>query len=150
MSELVVADSSCLIGLSRTGNLEILHKLFAKIIIPEAVYREVVIIGKGRAGAEEVKNSAWIERRAVKNELAVRMLRINLGAGESESIVLSAELKAKFIILDDLKARQTAEELGLSVIGTAAVLQKAEEKGIIGSLQSVLQDLRNAGFRFLL
>ncbi|MDO8721687.1 MAG: DUF3368 domain-containing protein [Syntrophales bacterium] len=51
--------------------------------------------------------------------------------------------------MDDFKARQTAEELSLDVIGTVAVLQKAEEKGIIDNLQSVLQDLRNVGFYFL-
>jgi predicted nucleic acid-binding protein len=51
--------------------------------------------------------------------------------------------------LDDFKARETAEELSLEVIGTVAVLQKAEEKGIIDNLQSVLQDLRNVGFYFL-
>jgi len=150
MSEYVVADSSCLIGLSKIGKLEILHDFFGKIIIPEAVYYEVVIRGKGRAGAEEVKNADWIEKNKVKNDLAVRAFRLNLGAGESEAIALASEYNAKFVILDDLSARQTAEELGLSVIGTVAVLQKAEIKGIIGNLQAVLEDLRKAGFRFLL
>ncbi|RKZ38268.1 MAG: hypothetical protein DRQ49_14785, partial [Gammaproteobacteria bacterium] len=50
----------------------------------------------------------------------------------------------------DWKARQTAEELELPVIGTIAILQKAVEKGIIENLPTVLENLRNAGFRFLL
>lgn len=63
---------------------------------------------------------------------------------------LAFECNADFIILDDLKARQMAEELALKVIGTVAVLKKAEEKGIIENLADVLEDLRNEGFYFLL
>ncbi|WP_256359154.1 hypothetical protein [Candidatus Marithrix sp. Canyon 246] len=41
MSKLVIADSSCLIALSKIGQLDILCKLFEHIIIPDAVYYEV-------------------------------------------------------------------------------------------------------------
>ena len=149
MSEIVVSDSSCLIGLSKIGKLETLRELFGKIIIPQAVYNEVVISGKGKAGAEEVQKADWIRNKEVKNKLAVLSLRINLGIGESEAIILAYEFNVDFIILDDKKARQVAEELGLNVIGTAAVLQKAEEKGIIVNFESVINDLRNVGFRLL-
>ena len=149
MSKFVVADSSCLISLSRIGKLEVLHELFGKIIIPGAVYYEVVVRGEGRIGAEDVKKAEWIKKHKVQNALAVRAFKVNLGAGESEAIALASESKADFLILDDFKARQTAEELSLEVIGTVAVLQKAEEKRIIDNLQSVLQDLRNVGFYFL-
>ncbi|MCI5122717.1 MAG: DUF3368 domain-containing protein [Candidatus Electrothrix sp. AUS4] len=150
MSKTVIADSSCLIGLCKINKLFILEKIFESILIPEAVYHEVVIKGKGRPGAEEVKNSDWIEQRKVHNKLAVKALRMNLGPGESEAITLADECKADFLILDDLKARQTAEELGLSVVGTVAVLKKAREKNMIQSFEAALTDLDNAGFRFSL
>ena len=149
MSKFVVADSSCLISLSRIGKLDVLRELFIKIIIPEAVYYEVVVRGEGRIGAEQVKKAKWIKKQKVQNALAVGAFKVNLGAGESEAIALAYESKADFLILDDFKARQTAEELSLEVIGTVAVLQKAEEKGIIDNLQSVLRDLRDVGFYFL-
>ncbi|RKZ42655.1 MAG: DUF3368 domain-containing protein, partial [Gammaproteobacteria bacterium] len=84
--------------MSKIGQLNILPQLFGKIIIPEAVYYEVVIRGSGKAGAEEVKNADWIENQKVKNELAVRAFRINLGFGESEVIALANEYQADFII----------------------------------------------------
>ena len=143
MSKIVIADSSCLIGLSKIGQLNILPQLFGKIIIPaEAVYYEVVIRGSVKAGAEEVKNADWIENQKVKNELAVRAFRINLGFGESEVIALANECQADFIRLDLCQARQTAEELELPVIGTIAILQKAIEKGIIENLPTVLENLQ--------
>ncbi|XCN74088.1 MAG: DUF3368 domain-containing protein [Candidatus Electrothrix aestuarii] len=148
MSKIVIADSSCLIGLCKINKLFVLEKIFENILIPEAVYHEVVIKGKGRQGAEEVKNSDWIEQRKIMNTLAVKALRIGLGPGESEAIILADECKADFLILDDLKARQTAEELGLTVVGTVALLKKAWEKDLIESFEDTLTDLSNVGFRF--
>ena len=53
-----VADSSPLIHLAALGDLPLLKILFPEITIPEAVYREVVMEGQGRAGAQEVDGSA--------------------------------------------------------------------------------------------
>ena len=75
-------------------------------------------------------------------------MQINLGEGESEAIILVMEKDADLIILDDFKARQTAEELSLTFVGTLAVLQKAKSKGFIKDFEQSLEDLRKAGFRF--
>ena len=127
MSKIVIADSSCLIGLSKIGRLSILRQLFEKIFIPPAVFHEVVVKGAGRAGAEDVKQTDWIETRQINNPLAVKAFKLNLGAGESEAIALASECHADFIILDDWNARQTALGLSLPVIGTVALLKKATE-----------------------
>ncbi len=148
MYKVVIADSSCLIALSKIGELEILHALFENIIIPKAVYVEVVVQGKGRTGAEEVKNAKWIKVENAKNKLAVKAFQINLGAGESEAITLAIEKNADLIILDDSRARQAAEELSLTFVGTLAILQKAKSKGLIKNFEKTLDDLRKAGFRF--
>jgi predicted nucleic acid-binding protein len=96
MSKIVIADSTCLIGLSKIGQLHILRQLFEKILIPSAVFHEVVVLGAGRYGAKEVENAEWIEIREVENQLAVQAFRLTLGAGESEAIVLAQECAADF------------------------------------------------------
>jgi len=53
----VICNASPLIALSSISQLELLEKIFKKIIIPEAVYKEVVEEGKGKTGAKEVENS---------------------------------------------------------------------------------------------
>jgi len=83
------------------------------------------------------------------DRLAVNALSLQLGPGESEAIVLASEQAVDFIILDDWQARQVALGLSLPVIGTVAVLAKAEEKGLIADLQAALDDLRKAGFYYL-
>jgi predicted nucleic acid-binding protein len=60
MSEIVVADSSCLIALARSGQLDVLRALFGQITIPAAVYDEVVSQGAGRPGSDEVAQAKWI------------------------------------------------------------------------------------------
>lgn len=37
-----------------------------------AAHAHVVIRGEGRPGAKDVKNANWVEKRKVKNELAVK------------------------------------------------------------------------------
>ena len=149
MSKIVIADSTCLIGLSKIGKLDILQQLFGTILIPAAVFHEVVVSGSGRPGAAEVESAGWIQTRDVVDRLAVNALRLSLGTGESEAIVLASEEAADFIVLDDWQARQVAIGLSLPVIGTVAVLAKAAEKGLISDLDSVVRELREAGFYFL-
>jgi uncharacterized protein len=72
MSEIVIADSSCLIALARSAQLDVLRALFSHIVIPEAVYDEVVIQGAGRPGSDEVAQAEWIITRQVQDHLAVR------------------------------------------------------------------------------
>ena len=148
MSEIVVADSSCLIALARSGQLAVLRALFGHIAIPEAVYDEVVTQGAGRPGSDEVAQAEWITTKQVQDHLAVQALRLTLGRGESEAMVLAAETAARFLILDDWRARQSAIGMGLPVIGTLSILQRASEKGLIAGLESSLEKLRQAGFHF--
>ena len=43
----VVADSSCLIGLAQINLFKLLKELFSEVYIPDVVYDEIVIKGKG-------------------------------------------------------------------------------------------------------
>jgi predicted nucleic acid-binding protein len=128
----------------------LLQSLFGRILIPSAVYHEIVARGAGRPGAAEVAQAEWIETVAIKDYLALRTLKLTLGAGESEAIVLASEQAADFIILDDWRARRVALELDLPVVGTVAILDKAVEKGLLPALPASLEELRRVGFRFSL
>ena len=51
----VVADASVLIGLSSIQKLDMLHERFPEgVLVPPAVWKEVVEEGGGRPGAREV------------------------------------------------------------------------------------------------
>lgn len=144
---IVVANATPLIGLAKAGRFYLLKEIFGKIYIPEGVYEEVVVEGRGRAGASEVNEAAWVETVEVKDKLAVELLQDELDKGESESIVLAKELKADWVLMDERAARRKLEALGIDKIGTLGILLKAKETGLLESVKPEMDKLRSKGFR---
>ena len=58
---IVVSNSSPIMNLAAVGQLDLLRTLYGRLIIPQAVYEEVAIAGKGRPGASDVEVADWIE-----------------------------------------------------------------------------------------
>lgn len=143
----LVSNASPLISLARIQSLNLLRQLYGKIIIPEAVWQEVVIEGAGQPGAEEIKGAAWIRRQAVANRSLVLALRQELDAGEAEAIVLTLEQRADILLMDERLGRDTARHLGLRYTGLIGVLIEAKHKGLVSVIKPQLDALRNdAGF----
>lgn len=136
-----------MIGLTAIGALDWLRQLYETVIIPEAVYQEVVISGAGKPGAQAVATSAWIQRQAIKNRTAVGYLMntIGLGEGESEAMVLAGEINADLILLDDFKARRYALQQQFSITGMVGIVLAANQTGIINLVRPQLDALIAAG-----
>ncbi len=49
----VISNSSPLIGLSSIRKLDILKVVWGSVIIPQAVFHEVVILGENKTGSKE-------------------------------------------------------------------------------------------------
>ena len=135
MPEIAVVDTSVLIALEKINLIDILCKLYEKIIVPEAVVNE---LGTLTIDCPSV--------RKVKSPL-VRLLvsDLNLGKGESEAIAVARETGTR-IIIDDQKARRVAETLELNVTGTIGLLLKAENMGLIENAYDKAKELRDKGF----
>ena len=140
-----VSDSSPLILLSAIGQLDLLHRLFGEVVIPTAVWREVVEAGRGRAGAAEIARVGWVRRQALPGGILPPRLAL-LDRGEAEVIALAGALPpGTTVVLDDLPARRMAGALKLSVTGTGGVLVLAKQEGLITEVRSSLGALRAAG-----
>ena len=139
----VVSDSTVLIALSSLGKLEILKKLYGRIIISEAVYKELVR-GEGKPGSE-IGSIDWIDVRTLAPQFK-KYLEFDLDEGEAETIALSEEIGANLVLIDEYWARKIAEYKGLKYTGTLGVLLKAKEKGLIKEIKSLLNELLNRGF----
>lgn len=140
----VVVNTSPLVALERIGELDILPKLFGKIIRPQSVVDE---LNAGRSiygGIDALYHVSWLETVEDPPEMA---LRKELGDGETAAIALAFRLKADLVILDDLAARNVAVELGLNVTGTLGVLLAAHKKGILKDLRRTITLLKDSGFR---
>ncbi|MFN3929969.1 MAG: DUF3368 domain-containing protein, partial [Thermoflexus sp.] len=118
-----VANSSVLIALSTIGQLALLPRRFsAGVLVPRAVWREVVETGKGQPGSAEIASAAWLIVREVQDTSLVSLLRAELDEGEAEAIALARQEQVSVILLDEKDARRVAQRLNLQVLGTAGIL----------------------------
>ena len=139
-----VANSSVLISLSAIGQLKILKERFQEgILVPSAVWNEVVTTGKGQPGAEEVASVDWIAVEKVEDRAIVSLLKGDIDEGEAEAIILCKEKNVEVVLLDEKEARRAAHRLGLKVLGTVGLLIWAKRMGIIYSLKEQLDKLRS-------
>lgn len=142
----IVVNSTPLLVLGNIGQLDILHKMYGKIVIPEAVYREVT--EKDDAASQAILAAKdWIEVQEIKNPNEYALYRARLHAGEVETMILAQqEPIADIVVLDDNAARKTAEFLGLKVTGTIGILVKAKQNGIIQQVKPLLNEIMQNGF----
>jgi len=144
----IVSDASQLIHLAAIGRLSFLREYYHSIIIPTAVWREVVEEGGKRKGAKEIKNAraeGWITVASPKNAALIKALLQDLHEGEAESIALAIELTADIIILDETEARRIAEQHGLLVIGIIGILLQAKADRKIRSMRAEMDRLQRTG-----
>lgn len=143
---MIIANSGPIISFARADYLYLLRATVKEIIIPNAVFEDIVVKGRGKLGAEEVKEAVLIKRKEVKDKNKVEKLVERLGEGESEAIVLAQNLGATLLI-DDSKARKEAERIGVECIGSLRILKEARERGLIERIKPVLDELRDSGLR---
>ncbi|NET58491.1 MAG: DUF3368 domain-containing protein [Symploca sp. SIO2E6] len=141
-----ISNSSILIAMSSIGQLELIKERFPDgVIIPEAVWHEVVKTGKGRSGAEQVAKASWLTIYTVTNTSLISLLRLELDKGESEAIALFLEQPTQAILLDEKNARRVAKRMSLPVLGAVGILIWAKQKGLIPNLKEQLDNLQSVG-----
>ena len=128
-------------ALGKIGALDILFRLFGQVSIPTNVHREVVTEG-GRQGHIDAKRAEiairqkqLIVEEVASGDLPSRIASLDLDAGEKEAIYLSMQESGSLILLDDLKAREEAKRLGLTVKGTLGLLVQAYREDLISSAE---------------
>lgn len=143
---IVVSDTSPISNLAAVGQLGLLQQLYADIIVPTAVYQELLNSGATDPGVLAVQTLDWIQTRSVTNLALLQTLQANLDVGEAEAIALAIELKADRLIIDERRGRNVAIQAGIRVIGLLGILQAAKQQGLIPRVQTVLDDLIANGF----
>jgi len=144
----IVADSSPLISAARAHRLCLVRKVYRTLILPEAVYNEIVIQGRSKPGASEIKKAKneWIQVMTVQNRQAVQNLQVKFGIGESEAIVLAEELKTT-LLADEAAVILEARRRGIPLTSTIMMLFEAKTKGFTPSIKKELDKFIKAGFR---
>ncbi|WP_201216875.1 DUF3368 domain-containing protein [Halochromatium roseum] len=131
-----LCNTSPLIALDNIGLLSLLEGVYGHILVAEEVRDEF-----GSALPD------WIEVARVQDRNLIRALRLSIDLGESATLALAMERGDARVILDDLKGRKVAQRLGVPYTGLVGVAIKGKRTGVIESVGSVLERLKQAGFR---
>lgn len=126
---IVVSDTTPIISLMKIGRLNLMEQLFGEVQIPDSVYAELVSNPEYEEEARQIQRSSFIKRVIIGNGKAVDLLRrvTGLDIGESEAIILSDSCGADLLLMDEMKGRQVAKQMGLHLMGTVGMLRAAYE-----------------------
>lgn len=140
---MVVSDMGPLHYLVLVGQVEVLPKLFGRVLIPPAVHKELTN-PKTPDAVKEFANALpeWISVVQPTHVEEIPRLGEGLrGAGEREAIALAREVKAEALIVDDKRAIQEAQKRGLETIRLLPILRRAAELELIDDVPSVIDTL---------
>lgn len=141
----VIADASPLIGLAAIEAFDLLRRLFGRVIVPEAVYSEVVA-GVGLPGAAELKGAVedgWANVVPVE----VHAEFTDLGDGEACTLSLAVQHATCLVLMDERLGRAYAKDNGVSVVGLVGVLLEAKRGGLIPEISPFIDRLADTDFR---
>ena len=136
-----VSDTSPLIFFSKINKLDVMRQIFYQINIPNEVANEIQ--GKKDTAAAEILKANWIVTREVKNVSLVNALTKEYGhdKGEVEAVILSRELGANLLVVDDSAGRDLARSYQIKITGTLGVLAVARQKGLVSKIRPLVRDL---------
>jgi uncharacterized protein len=143
-----VADSSVIIHLAGIGQFDLLRQLYASLIVPPAVWDEVVVQGQGQPGAQELTSAVadgWVAVAGPLTNAQLPPQGATLHPGETEAVLLAVSHAGTLLLMDEAAGRAVAATLGIPVMGTVGVLVVARQSGLIAHLKPVLEQLRNPG-----
>ncbi len=139
---MIVSNATPLINFGKQGVLNILKKCFDKIIIPNAVYNEIIM---KRDNPEVIALMKAIEEKWIMIEnigINPILATKNLGEGEKEAISLAVKYKS-ILLIDDDSAKSYANIFGVETHGSIYIiylacikrhLQKEEARKILDSM----------------
>lgn len=155
----MIINASPLIVFGKLNKLDILIEVFKKLVVAQAVYREVVeegmkinapeallikdLVEKGKIEVKKLK-PAW-QRRAY----FLQKVYTQLDIGEAQTIALALQEGEKSVLIDERIARNVAKLEGLRPSGSIRVLLLAYKKGIIteDEMREMLTEMTSTKFR---
>jgi hypothetical protein len=136
LERIIIADTSCLIILSNIGYLDLLQKLYEKVTVTTEICVEF---------ADNLPD--WFIVMAASDKQKQMILEMWIGKGEASALALALENEQSLVILDDHKARKTAEKMGIKYTGTLGIIVKAKKLGLIPSVIPILDKINTTNFR---
>ena len=142
---IVVSDTSPICYLLLIREVDILPKLYQKVLIPTTVEQELAHPKSPQLIQAWIQDQPqWLTVQAIAT--SPRENLDMLDPGESDAILLAEKEEADLVIIDDLAGRQVAKSRGLNVTGLLGVLDEAAQCNLV-DFPSVISRLQQTTFR---
>ena len=132
---IVVADAAPLITLAGVGAVDLLPRLYGRVLVPDAVAAEVRDRWIGPFPPD------WLDVRGDPPAPPAETNRLD--AGEVAAIGLVRDLGADLLLIDERKGRLVAGGLGIDYIGTLGVLLLAKLEGHLEEIAPLVLRMRD-------
>lgn len=139
----VIADTSPINYLILIQEIDLLPRLFGRVVLPSTVQSEL-----SRADAPPTVRQwislppDWVDRINTDDVLPFA----GLHQGECAAIALATSIPANLLLMDERKGVKVARDRGLYVTGTLGLLELAAQQGLT-DLAGSLERLRKTSFR---
>jgi predicted nucleic acid-binding protein len=142
----IVCDTTVLLYLGRIGQIDLLPALFDPVLVPERVKLELDMGRLLRRDTVDPEDLPWVTQVMVSQVMIDALPPNRLGPGE-QAVIAYANAHQGFVAgLDDLRARQLAEALGLTVAGTLGLLLRAKRAGLVPAVRPLVDAAAAEGF----
>jgi predicted nucleic acid-binding protein len=139
----VVTDTSPINYLVLTNEIELLPRLFERVILPSVVEDELSSMGAPAAVRAWIATPpSWLE--IIHSEHITPFAGLHWG--ESTAIAVAQALQADLLLMDERKGVKVARERGLNVTGILGIFELAARRGLI-DLTTAFEQLRRTNFR---
>lgn len=140
---LVIADTSPVNYLILIGHIDLLPRLFERVILPTAVQAELSSADAPPSVRQWIAvPPAWLEVVEAQDT----DLLVGLHRGETAAIALAQSLHADLVLMDERKGVTVARSKGVLVTGTLGLLEMAAQRGLI-DFADAIERLRRTSFR---
>lgn len=149
---MIVADATPLLHLARAGHMDLLPKLYERVLVPTSVWEEAVGQGEPRSESQVLRDASrtWLEVRSLsahERRASESFLRgAPVGRGEADAIALAEALRTP-VLMDDRVAVDLARMRGVETRWTTSVVLQAHRRGILDrkAARRALEDLVASG-----
>lgn len=142
---MVFCNTTPFIALASIDRLELLHQVLGDISVAEAVVEECA--QGGPIPVPILRALPWV---TVYPDLSPKEWSavLDLDRGEQQTLLLARHHGSELVVMDERRARNLAEYLGLRVTGTLGILAKAKANGLIPSFREAAAAMRDQGIYY--
>jgi predicted nucleic acid-binding protein len=142
--EMVINTGPLIALIAALGSLDVLRRLYSRVVVPYEVAHEILIANATKYGAKEFEQAAWLTR-VNRAQCLPPFLANVLDPGEAAVIHTALTEGIDAVCIDEPAGRRIARLHGLRLTGSLGVLLRAKKEGHLAEVRTAVQRMRDNG-----